>query len=169
MMVRVSQCTHTLKPPRCALAGLDLWTKSPCRGCTPEWLWRTPYSPSCSPQAHKSSLPRLRVPPRCWASAAVPPGSTGHSAGRRTPPAGCQSALWCLHGHRSLRWHRWGGWGRPCSASHGPETWAGVPPTRHCPVTDHNSGHLGDMVQSDSRDHQRCRLCLGGLSQHGRK
>lgn len=105
-MAKASQCTRMRKLLRCALAGLALWTMTPCRGCTPEWLWRTPYSPSCSPQAHRSSLPRLQALPRCWAAAAAPPGSTGHCAGRRPPPAGCQSALWCLRGHRCPQWHR---------------------------------------------------------------
>lgn len=169
MILRVLQCTRMLRPLRCTLAGQALWTMSPCQGCTPEWLWRTPYSPSCTPRAHKSSPPRPQDLPRCWEAEVAQPGSTGHSVGHMTPPAGCRSALWCLRGHRCLQWHRWGGWGRPCSASRGPETWAGVPPTHHCPAMDHNSGHPGGMDRSDSRGHLRCRLCCGGLSQHGHK
>lgn len=57
--MRVLQCTHMLKLQQHAWGGLALWTMSLYLGCTSELLWRTPYSPSCSPPTRKSSLPIL--------------------------------------------------------------------------------------------------------------
>lgn len=167
--MRALQYTHTLRPLQCVLVSRALWTTCLCPDHTPEWLWKTPCPPSCSPPAHRSSLSRLQGPPRCWASAVGPPGSTGCSVGRTTPPAGCQSALWCPRGRRCPQWSRLGGGGRPCSASRGPETWAASLPTHHCPLTNHNSGLLCDTGRSDSHVHPRCRPHRDGLSQHGRK
>lgn len=169
MVVRALQCTHTLRPLQCVSVSQALWTTCLCLDRTPEWPWRKPCPPSCSLQAHRSSLPRLRGPPRCWAAAKRPPGSTGCCVGRTTPPAGCRSARSCPRGRRYPQWSRSGGGGRPCSASPGPETWPAALPTYRFPLMDHNSGHLCGMGRSDNHVRLRCRPHRDALSQHGRK